>query len=60
MATILKQVDDEGRILEVASSYEGVIRIWVGMEEDFQSWTCVDLNKEDVRELIKHLQKRLR
>lgn len=60
MATILKICDvDEAEILEVTPPAGGVIRMYIGIEGDDQSWRDIALNKEDASDLIEYLQSHL-
>lgn len=60
MATILK-IADGNNSLEVGVD-ENCISVWTCNEtsEDYQIWTQILLNKQDVEDLIEFLQKRLK
>lgn len=58
MATILKIVDGDND-LEVMPISENVMEVWIGKEEDDQSWRCVKLDKNDATNLIRFIQEQL-
>ena len=59
MATILKISDGENILEAMPLDNNECFDIWMGDEEDSQSWRCVSLDKEDAKNLIRYIQEQL-